>query len=65
MFRVVDAPLSHEDKEVRKEIYTALKQATYDLDRMQYNTVVSAAMKMLNSLDTLKTRSARNKSRYQ
>lgn len=54
--QVVGAPLSHEDKEVRKEIYTALKQATYDLDRMQYNTVVSAAMKMLNSLDTLKNK---------
>lgn len=48
--------LTHEEKEVRKDIYTALKQATYDLDRMQYNTVVSAAMKMLNSLDSLKNK---------
>lgn len=46
--------LNHEEKAVRRDIYTALKQAEFDLDRMQYNTVVSAAMKMLNSLDTLK-----------
>ncbi|MFR1670149.1 MAG: leucine--tRNA ligase, partial [Parasutterella excrementihominis] len=48
------AKLNHEEKAVRRDIYTALKQAEFDLDRMQYNTVVSAAMKMLNSLDTLK-----------
>lgn len=46
--------LNHEEKVVRREVYGALKQAEYDLDRMQYNTVVSAAMKMLNSLETLK-----------
>ena len=46
--------LNHEEKAVRRDIYTALKQAEFDLDRMQYNTVVSAAMKMLNSLDTLR-----------
>lgn len=48
------AKLNHEEKAVRRDIYTALKQAEFDLDRMQYNTVVSATMKMLNSLDTLK-----------
>lgn len=48
------AKLNHEEKAVRRDIYTALKQAEFDLDRMQYNTVVSAAMKMLNSLDSLK-----------
>ena len=46
--------LTHAEKVVRREIYGALKQAEFDLDRMQYNTVVSAAMKMLNSLETLK-----------
>lgn len=46
--------LNHAEKVVRREIYGALKQAEFDLDRMQYNTVVSAAMKMLNSLETLK-----------
>ncbi len=45
---------SKESKEVRKEIYASLRQAKFDLDRMQYNTVVSAAMKMLNALDSLK-----------
>ncbi len=45
---------SKESKEVRKEIFASLKQAKFDLDRMQYNTVVSAAMKMLNALDSLK-----------
>ncbi len=45
---------SKESKEVRKEIYISLKQAKFDLDRMQYNTVVSAAMKMLNALESLK-----------
>ncbi len=46
--------LSREEKDVRKEIHASLKQAKFDLDRMQYNTVVSAAMKMLNALDSLK-----------
>jgi leucyl-tRNA synthetase len=38
-------------KDLRREIYTVLKQANYDYERMQYNTVVSALMKMLNTLD--------------
>ena len=36
---------------LRFEIYTILRQASYDYERKQYNTVVSAAMKMLNALD--------------
>ena len=51
--------LSHEDKAVRRDIYTSLKQALFDLDRMQYNTVVSAAMKMLNTLEGIKKRDAK------
>jgi leucyl-tRNA synthetase len=35
----------------RREIHLALKQADYDYERVQYNTVVSAAMKMLNTLE--------------
>jgi leucyl-tRNA synthetase len=31
-----------------------LKQSNFDYERQQYNTVVSAAMKMLNSLETVK-----------
>src|SRR5213594_1869674 len=38
-------------REFRREIYLALKQASYDYERMQYNTVVSACMKMLNTLE--------------
>ena len=35
----------------RREIHLALRQADYDVERIQYNTVVSAAMKMLNTLE--------------
>ncbi|HZT62498.1 MAG TPA: leucine--tRNA ligase, partial [Burkholderiales bacterium] len=38
-------------REFRRGIHLALKQASYDYDRMQYNTVVSACMKMLNALE--------------
>lgn len=38
-------------KSLRREIHLDLKQADFDYARMQYNTVVSAAMKMLNALD--------------
>lgn len=46
--------LSAELKACRMEMHQALKQATSDIDRMQYNTVVSATMKMLNTLETVK-----------
>jgi len=35
----------------RRDIHLALKQADYDYERIQYNTVVSAGMKMLNTLE--------------
>jgi leucyl-tRNA synthetase len=35
---------------VRREIHANVKQATYDVERQQFNTVASAAMKMLNAL---------------
>ncbi|WP_353173912.1 leucine--tRNA ligase, partial [Paracandidimonas soli] len=38
-------------KTLRREIHTLLRQADYDYQRMQYNTVVSACMKMLNTLE--------------
>mgnify|MGYP002693683867 FL=1 len=41
-------------KACRLEMHQALKQATSDIERMQYNTVVSATMKMLNTLETVK-----------
>ncbi len=43
--------LGPEHKDLRREIHTVLKQADYDYQRLQYNTVVSAAMKMLNALE--------------
>jgi leucyl-tRNA synthetase len=36
---------------LRREIHLLLKQANYDLGKMQFNTVASAAMKMLNVLE--------------
>jgi len=38
-------------KSVRREIHLNLRQADFDYERVQYNTVVSAAMKMLNALE--------------
>jgi leucyl-tRNA synthetase len=35
-------------------VHTILKQANFDYQRRQYNTVVSAAMKMLNVLEPIK-----------
>jgi leucyl-tRNA synthetase len=36
---------------LRREVHLLLKQANYDLGKFQFNTVASAAMKMLNSLE--------------
>jgi leucyl-tRNA synthetase len=36
---------------VRREVHLNLKQANYDFQKFQYNTVASAAMKMLNALE--------------
>jgi leucyl-tRNA synthetase len=43
-----------EAKVLRREMHTVLKQVDYDYQRMQYNTVVSGAMKMINALDDFK-----------
>jgi leucyl-tRNA synthetase len=40
----------------RRAVHSALKQALHDYERIQYNTVVSACMKMLNSIDNDETR---------
>jgi len=42
------------EKELRREVHSILKQANFDYQRRQYNTVVSAAMKMLNILEPVK-----------
>jgi len=46
--------LSEAEKELRREVHSILKQANFDYQRRQYNTVVSAAMKMLNVLEPVK-----------
>jgi leucyl-tRNA synthetase len=37
---------------LRRDVHQILKQANFDYERMQYNTVVSACMKMLNTLES-------------
>jgi leucyl-tRNA synthetase len=37
--------------DARREIHLALRQVTHDYERMQYNTVVSGCMKMLNQIE--------------
>jgi leucyl-tRNA synthetase len=39
------------EKGTRFEIHSVLKQANYDLEKHQFNTVASAAMKILNALE--------------
>ena len=48
------ADLNDAEKALRREIHAILKQANFDYQRRQYNTVVSAAMKMLNVLESIK-----------
>ena len=52
--QTLPAQLDAEAKALRKETYSLLKQIDYDYQRIQYNTVVSSAMKMLNTLDHAK-----------
>jgi leucyl-tRNA synthetase len=46
-----------EHPRARHEIHSVLKQANYDLGKHQFNTVASAAMKILNALEALPGRS--------
>ena len=50
-----DLKLGKEAKALRHEIHTVLGQVDYDYQRLQYNTVVSGAMKMLNALEAFKS----------
>ena len=43
--------LSKEDKKARFEIHTILKKVIFDFDKSHFNTVVSACMKILNTLN--------------
>ncbi|MEO6351893.1 MAG: class I tRNA ligase family protein, partial [Burkholderiaceae bacterium] len=51
---VNSANLNNAQKTLRREIHKILQQADHDLKRIQYNTVVSACMKMLNTLEAAK-----------
>ncbi|MGQ3054624.1 MAG: leucine--tRNA ligase [Roseateles sp.] len=48
------AKLNGDGKALRREVHNVLKQVSYDYERMQYNTVVSGAMKLLNALEGFK-----------
>ena len=43
-----------QDKAARHEIHSALRQANYDMQRHQFNTVASACMKILNAIEALR-----------
>jgi leucyl-tRNA synthetase len=51
---VLPSDLNDAEKKLRREVHVILKQANFDYQRRQYNTVVSAAMKMLNVLEPVK-----------
>ena len=44
---------SKDAKDIRRDLNVLLKQADFDYQRKQYNTVASAGMKMLNALDII------------
>jgi leucyl-tRNA synthetase len=46
--------LSGAAKDLRREVHSLLRQVSHDYDRLQYNTVVSGAMKLLNALEAAK-----------
>jgi leucyl-tRNA synthetase len=46
--------LADDAKTLRREVHNVLRQVSYDFERMQYNTVVSGSMKLLNALESFK-----------
>ncbi len=56
--RLQEVVFGKETKALRLEVHTVLKQIDYDYQRMQYNTVVSGAMKLLNALEDFKASDA-------
>jgi leucyl-tRNA synthetase len=46
--------LSADAKALRREVHSVLRQIGYDYERLQYNTVVSGSMKLLNALEAFK-----------
>jgi leucyl-tRNA synthetase len=58
-FATVDqASLNPKQAAFRRMIHVTLKQALHDYTRVQYNTVVSACMKMLNGIESDEARSS-------
>jgi leucyl-tRNA synthetase len=47
--------LTETQQNLRREVHNILRQADYDFKRIQYNTVVSAGMKMLNAIEAANT----------
>ncbi|TDK67166.1 leucine--tRNA ligase [Sapientia aquatica] len=45
-------------KALRREVHLTLKQIDYDYEKLQYNTVVSGAMKLLNAIEAFKAEGA-------
>jgi leucyl-tRNA synthetase len=52
-------------RDARREIHRALQKALYDYERHQFNTVVSAAMAMVNTLNRLGQDAAGNAVRHE
>ena len=48
------AALADDAKALRFEVHTVLRQISYDYERLQYNTVISGSMKLLNALEGFK-----------
>ena len=46
-------PISQGLKDWRRDMHVILRQANYDFGRQQFNTVASAAMKLLNTLERM------------
>jgi leucyl-tRNA synthetase len=53
----VKVSFGKDSKALRLEVHSLLRQIDYDYQRMQYNTVVSGAMKLLNALEDCKATS--------
>jgi leucyl-tRNA synthetase len=49
--RLATDSAAHGTNPLRFEVHTLLKQVSHDYDRLQYNTVISGAMKLLNALE--------------
>ncbi|MCP5286660.1 MAG: leucine--tRNA ligase [Burkholderiaceae bacterium] len=60
-----DGALGSAGQALRRDVHTVLKQVSYDYERMQYNTVVSGCMKLLNTLEAFEPASTADRSALQ